>query len=288
MPIRKILKIAIFFNNFRGLILSKYLSSNGFYVENIITKKNLNKEILKKLNKFIIINNLKSKQLINKLNKKKFDIFISAGFPHIFKSNFLKIPKLGILNLHAGKLPKYRGGSPLNWQLINAEKRIGISIILINEKIDQGDIVAEASFPNSNKLDIFHAHKIANKLFVKLTLRSIKKLEKKSKLKPQNNCNSYFKQRRDKDGLIDCNKTTVEIFNFIKAITFPYKGAFIYYKKKKIRIYKSKFSNKKIKIDYKLFMDSKTKKIYFKCKDGYLEIMKTNLKKKDFKIIDKI
>ena len=288
MPIKKKLKIAIFFNNVRGVYVSKYLNSNGYSVVNIITRKNLNKQILKHINNYKIINNLKSNQLINTLSKKKFDIFIAAGFPHIFKPNFLKLPKLGILNLHAGKLPKYRGGSPLNWQIINMEKKIGISVILLNEKIDQGDIVAEASFPNTDSLDIFKAHEIANKLFVKLTLKSIKKLEKKSKFKSQNNCNSYYKQRRDIDGLIDCSKNAFEIFNFIKAITHPYKGAFIYYKKKKIRIYKSKLSNKKIKNDYKLFIENKTKKIYLKCNDGYLEILKTNLKKKDFKIIDKI
>ena len=47
------------------------------------------------------------------------------------------------INLHGGPLPAYRGGSPLNWQIINQEKEIGISIIKIDEGIDTGDIIEE-------------------------------------------------------------------------------------------------------------------------------------------------
>ena len=48
---------------------------------------------------------------------------------------------LEIINLHAGRLPKYRGGSPLNWQIINDEKEIGLSIIKIDSIIDHGPII---------------------------------------------------------------------------------------------------------------------------------------------------
>ena len=44
--------------------------------------------------------------------------FIIAGFSTIFKKNLIDIPKKGTINLHAGRLPKYRGGSPLNWQIM--------------------------------------------------------------------------------------------------------------------------------------------------------------------------
>ena len=47
------------------------------------------------------------------------------------------------MNAHGGKLPQYRGGSPLNWQIINGEKYFGISVIKINKKIDQGNIITQ-------------------------------------------------------------------------------------------------------------------------------------------------
>ena len=48
------------------------------------------------------------------------------------------------INLHGGPLPSYRGGSPLNWQIINMKNSIGISIIKVDKGIDTGPILAEA------------------------------------------------------------------------------------------------------------------------------------------------
>ena len=55
-------------------------------------------------------------------------------FSYILKKKLFNIPKLEPLNLHAGPLPHYKGGSPLNWQIINGERKIGLSIIKINQK----------------------------------------------------------------------------------------------------------------------------------------------------------
>ena len=49
-------------------------------------------------------------------------------------------------------LPKYRGGSPLNWQLINCEKKFGISVIKMNKKIDSGDIFSREKILYKKKL----------------------------------------------------------------------------------------------------------------------------------------
>ena len=49
---------------------------------------------------------------------------IFSGFPYIVKNNLYNLSRFGSINLHAGKLPKYRGGSPLNWQIINGEKKL--------------------------------------------------------------------------------------------------------------------------------------------------------------------
>ena len=67
-------------------------------------------------------------------------------------------------------LPKYKGGSPLNWQLINCEKKFGISVIKMNKKIDSGDIFSERKFYIKKNYDINDLHRIANKNFPKMTL----------------------------------------------------------------------------------------------------------------------
>ena len=82
--LKEIGKVLIFFNNYRGLLLSNFLRSKNFKIFNIITKKFLNKKILKKLNKnknYKLIKDLKSRRIINFIKKQNFDLIIAAGFP---------------------------------------------------------------------------------------------------------------------------------------------------------------------------------------------------------------
>ena len=143
----KNIRISLFFNNYRGVKILNYLLKKKLNINRIfLTKKLLNKKIINEIKKtkitFNLINNLKSKR-IDKHLKYKTDLSIICGFPHIFNKKLINLCSYGMLNCHAGKLPQYRGGSPLNWQMINGEKYIGISVIKINKGIDTGDIVGE-------------------------------------------------------------------------------------------------------------------------------------------------
>ncbi len=283
---RNIKKIALFYNNLRGFHLSKELHRKGYKITKIIAKKNCNKEILKKAKDYKIIKNLKSRKFLEFLKRKKFDLFILAGFPYIFSSKLISLPKFGIINLHGGKLPKYRGGSPLSWQIIKNEKRIGLSVIKINEKIDEGDIITESSFKNVKADTILEIQKKSFKIFNNLTLDALRILEKGGKLKKQKKSNSYFAQRSDDDSKINWNKNAMDVYNFIRAVSYPYNGAFAFFFNTKVRIYSSKISRynpKKIKVG-DLFSDNK-KNFYVKCKINSIKILssKPNINKLIFK-----
>ncbi len=279
----KIKNIAVFFNNTRGLYIYNHLAKKKFNILPILTRKFLNNKILKLIKnkkKIKLIKNLKDNSLKKYFKKEKYDLFIAAGFPHIFNKSYLAQPKFGIINLHAGKLPKYRGGSPLNWQIINNEKKIGISIIKLDSKIDQGPIICEKKFNNNKNDYIDDVHKKVNNFFIKMIDRSIKILEMKKKLKNQKFSKSYFHQRSDKDGLINFNTNALNVYNFIRALSHPYKGAFFFHKGKKIRIYKSKIntikSTNKIGKPFKL---KRKKNLIIKCKKNNIEVLRTNIGK---------
>ena len=120
------MKLAIFCNNLRGVELVKFLKDKYEIKLVFIAKKNLDKSILKyfknKYN-FKIVNNVNLLNVYN-LIKNTIDVNVIAGFPYIFKHKIINSSKFGTINLHAGKLPKYRGGSPLNWQIIKNEKQL--------------------------------------------------------------------------------------------------------------------------------------------------------------------
>ena len=177
------------------------------------------------------------------------DIFLIAGYPQILKKKIYSIPKIIALNLHGGPLPSYRGGSPLNWQIINGKEKIGVSLVKINSKIDGGKIIDTKFFRLKLFQDIKIAHNKANKLFFIMVKNFFDNLQKKKKIfyKKKLGPSKYWRQRTDKDGELDFNnKNSNECLNFIRAISFPYPGAWINYKtrnSKFLRIFKAKPTN---------------------------------------------
>lgn len=268
------ISIVLYFNNIRGLKILKYLIKKKLkIIKIIVSKKNLNESVLPYIKKSEIpfskitsINTEYNKKLIQKN-----DLILLCGFPYILKSKLIALSNLGILNCHAGLLPKYRGGSPLNWQLINNEKYFGISIIKINNKIDGGEIVSEKKFKLKKTYTIKDLHRIANNNFPKILYKSIIKIMKNKKNKKQpSKLNSYFPQRKPKDSLLKFNQMNfIEIDCFVRALQSPYPNAFIINNNKKILIKKVKKIGTKHSSGNILSVTKK--KIYFNCKDAYVE-----------------
>jgi methionyl-tRNA formyltransferase len=264
-------KLAIFFNSTRGLLVYKKISKL-FSVDIFIAKKNLNKEILiflkkKKIN-FTLLKRIDT-SLVKKIKNKNYDLLVSAGFPLIFNEELINSSKFGTINLHAGKLPNYRGGSPLNWQIINGEKKIGISIVKMCKELDAGDIYSSKIFRLTKKDNIKTVHNKANLFFSKMTIDVINKIYSGIQPVPQKKIGTKtYRQRSENDGLIDWEKLNAkEVFNFVRAITKPYPGAFYFNKNnKKIKIYNCIISKRNPRISAgKVFFANKQK--FIKCKN---------------------
>ena len=157
------------------------------------------------------------------------------------------------INLHGGPLPEFRGGSPLNWQIINGRRKIGISLIKINSKIDGGKIIDTKFFNLKLNQDIEIAHKKANKLFYSMVKNFFERFKKSKKYLIKRNLDhqNIGVQRTDMDGKLDYkNKKSQECLNFIRAISPPYPGAWLEYKTNKevfLRLFKAKLTKKNSK-----------------------------------------
>jgi len=272
----KKIKLALFFNNLRGLEVYKILKEK-FKVDIYLSQKNLNKKILTHLKKkkITIIKKI-NEPLLKMVKNKKYFLLITAGWPIIFSKELFSSSSKGTINLHAGKLPKYRGGSPLNWQIINNEKKIGINILKMTSKLDSGPIYASRNFDLKKKDNISTVHNKANKLFPKMVLEAITKINKRIKPKKQKNIlfHKLCKQRSESDGEIIWKKMNAfQVFNFVRAITKPYPGAYYYNNKKiKKKIYKCKIARFNPRImpgsEFKI-----NKNKYIKCKKNSIEIV---------------
>ena len=130
-----------------GVAVLDVLILNNFKIPKVILGKKEDFDLFKDKKyenlEITFQNNINDKYFVDSLYNLQFDYLIMSGFRQILKKNILNTPKKGTINLHAGKLPEYRGGSPLNWQIINGEEYAYISTILTDLGIDTGNLLIE-------------------------------------------------------------------------------------------------------------------------------------------------
>lgn len=179
------------------------------------------------------------------------DIAVSVNYPTIISQQIIDSFKLGILNAHAGDLPKYRGNACIAWAIMNGEKKIGITIHkMAGGKLDSGPIILKKYFNITINTKITEVIEYIREVVPKMFLEAIKKLEKNP---------TYILEVQDekkaircypllpKDGKIDWNKTNIEIIRLINAFNKPYSGAFCFLNGEKMIIWEAQIykSNEK-------------------------------------------
>lgn len=148
------------------------------------------------------------------------DIMVTCAFGQILSRELLAIPRYGVINEHASLLPKYRGSSPIQWCVINGEKQTGVSIMKTAYEVDSGDIL----FADKTAVG---EDETAGELFDRLSLLAADSIVKaldlielgKAEFVPQNHSEATFcKMLTKADGLIDWNKSALDIKNFVRGM----------------------------------------------------------------------
>jgi methionyl-tRNA formyltransferase len=84
---------------------------------------------------------IRSGEFSNIITEYEPDFIVVVAFGHIIAKNILDIPRVATLNIHASLLPKYRGSAPIQWATIKGEDKTGVTIMLMDEGMDTGDIL---------------------------------------------------------------------------------------------------------------------------------------------------
>jgi len=237
------LSLLLYVNGDRGLVVASGFLSEGFAditVISMIDSKEDDRIIRFCLEKKLHHIRTKDPNTDPILTNLKPDLAVIAGFSQRISATLLRLPRLTTINLHAGKLPQYRGGSPLNWQLINDEKFAWCSVIEASERFDEGPVLMEHPIELNDQKTIADLHKEANLIFRDLAVKAAKALaEGNVKKREQIHKDAvYWHQRNDGDGCIDWGSMKArQIFNFVRALTRPYPGAFSYLDGEIVRIW---------------------------------------------------
>lgn len=183
---------------------------------------------------------------INKLKSLNPDIFIVIAFGHILKKEVLQIPSFYSINLHASLLPKYRGAAPINWATMNGETKTGVTIIKMNELMDEGDIILQRESDINPEDTSFTLGKKLSQLGADLLLRTLEDIEnnKEHFIRQDSKEATYARKLKKEDGLIDWKKTAAEIHNKVRGL-IPWPGAYTILNRKILKIWRTEVLEEK-------------------------------------------
>ncbi|WP_125762365.1 methionyl-tRNA formyltransferase [Levilactobacillus mulengensis] len=82
------------------------------------------------------------------------DLIVTAAFGQFLPTKLLKAAKVAAVNVHASLLPKYRGGAPVHYAIMNGDKETGVSIMFMEKKMDAGAVLAQQAMPITDQDDV--------------------------------------------------------------------------------------------------------------------------------------
>ncbi len=234
------------YNNW-GADTLDYLLSKGYSVVSVIVYSNKGekyhkiREVTQKYKCNIPIYSveeigwLKIKHNISKL---KSIIGLSCSFGAIIPDYIFSIPQMGVVNLHGGKLPEMRGSNELQWALINNYDYLWVTLHQVEKDLDTGPIFCEKKYTISEYDD---SNTLKKKMFKYSRILLEENLSNilYSKLQPVKQDHSiayYFPKRMPKDSKINWKTNAKDIINLVRALPYPYPGAFFYFQENKYEI----------------------------------------------------
>lgn len=174
------------------------------------------------------------------------DIIITCAYGQIIPKEILDFPKYGCINVHASLLPKLRGGAPIHHAIIDGYSETGITIMYMNEKMDEGDIISSESIPilDSDNLETLHdkLSLLGRDLLIKTLPDIINGTN--NRIKQDDSKATYAYTIKREDERINFNKTSREIFNQIRGLN-PFPGAYTTLDNKIVKVYDSYIKNNK-------------------------------------------
>lgn len=224
--------IVVFLNGDRGLCALQALLAAGHGVAAVVVppgKARVAEAVTALGPPLMVEADVNASECLERLRALRPALFLIAGYSTIFRLPLLGLPVLGTLNLHAGRVPEYRGGSPLNWQIINGEPAAGLSVLWTGEGIDDGPVVCETRLPIGPEATIATLHVDANAAFGPLTVEAVSRVEAGERGRAQDESRAvYWHQRGDQDGRLRPDlRSAVEVYDFVRALTRPYPGAWV-------------------------------------------------------------
>ncbi|MBZ5604369.1 MAG: methionyl-tRNA formyltransferase [Acidobacteriia bacterium] len=182
---------------------------------------------------------LKIRTCVEELRSWNADAMIVVGYGQIIPQAIIDIPPLGIINVHASLLPKYRGAAPIQWAIARGETRTGVTTMRINAGLDTGDMLLKWSTEigaDETAVELGQRLAVAGADLLKRTLDELTRIVPEPQDGSQATLAPILKKE---DGLIDWSRPAWEIANRVRGFQ-PWPGCYTFARGKKLGIWKAR------------------------------------------------
>lgn len=226
-----------------------------------------------------ITNNNEFKDLIRSLEP---DIACVVAYGKILPKSFLKIPRLGCINVHGSLLPKYRGAAPIQWAVLNGDKTTGITTMYMDVGMDTGDMILKEEVEIGEDETTGELWDRLSGIGGKLLVETLKRIEEGTASREKQGEDFSMAPMLNKEmAKIDwANKTAKEIKNLVRGLN-PIMGAYTFLNGKKLKFWKVDLaSNQEVMAEGienlkngTVVISDQREGLFIKAKDGILKVL---------------
>lgn len=223
-----------------------------------------------------------NQEFIDEIKSLNPDVICVVAYGKILPKEILDIPRLGCINVHGSLLPKYRGAAPIQWAVLNGDKKTGITTMYMDVGMDTGDMILKEEVTIGENETTGELWDRLSKIGGNLLVETLKQIENGTAPREKQGENFTLAPMLDKEmAKIDWeNQTAIQIKNLVRGLN-PIMGAYTFLNGKKIKFWKVDIA-KNIAYDpenIKMFrngtvlVSDQRDGLFIKTKDGILRVL---------------
>ncbi len=222
-----------------------------------------------------------NEEFISEIKALKPDVICVVAYGKILPKEILEIPSKGCINVHGSLLPKYRGAAPIQWAVLNGDKKTGVTTMYMDVGMDTGDMILKQETQIGEDETTGELWERLSKIGGDLLVKTLKEIENKTAPRIKQGDDFTMAPMLDKSmAKIDWeNKTALEIKNLVRGLN-PIMGAYTFLNGKKIKFWKVDVAkdifadgNMEFMKNGTVIVSDKRDGIYIKTKDGILKVL---------------
>ncbi len=189
---------------------------------------------------------IKIPEAVETLRAAQPDLVVVAAYGQILPASVLQIPKIACLNIHGSILPKYRGAAPIHYAVMNGETETGVTIMYMNEKMDEGDVLLVKKTPIGTEETTGEVHDRLAYVGVEGLMEALRLLgEGKAPRQPQDASHaSYAPSIKREFCRLDWKAPAGCVFNRVRGLS-PWPGAETSWRGMELKVYKTVLETRK-------------------------------------------